>query len=223
MHQQKGKKILLYFFLLLFAGSISNINLKNLDFKKIEHVKVTGLDEKNNLILSKKIKELNLNNIFFIDKKKVGNLINSNNLIERYSIFKKYPSSLYIDIDKTEFIGRINYNGNFFLIGSNGKLIENNLSNKELPFIFGKPSINEFLNFIDIINQSMFSYNQVKNLYYFSSKRWDLELNDNIIIKLSKKNPIETLNLTYEFLQNQKISNIKIIDARVENQIILND
>ena len=36
MHQQKGKKILIYFFLLLLVGSINNIGLRNLNFKEID-------------------------------------------------------------------------------------------------------------------------------------------------------------------------------------------
>ena len=35
MHQRKGKKILIYFFLLLLVGSINNIGLSNLNFKEI--------------------------------------------------------------------------------------------------------------------------------------------------------------------------------------------
>jgi len=35
MHQQKGKKILIYFFLLFIVGSINNISLNNLKLKKL--------------------------------------------------------------------------------------------------------------------------------------------------------------------------------------------
>jgi cell division protein FtsQ len=92
-----------------------------------------------------------------------------------------------------------------------------------LPFIFGKPDVSEFLEFKEIIDQSKFSYNEVKNLYYFSSKRWDLELKNNVIIKLSKNYPEESLKLAFEFLHNKDLKDIKFIDARIKNQIILND
>ena len=51
MHQRKGKKILIYFFLLLLVGSINNINFNNLKFKDIKYIKIAGLGEKDNLIL----------------------------------------------------------------------------------------------------------------------------------------------------------------------------
>ena len=223
MHPRKGKIILIYFFLFLLVGSINNINLNNLKFKKISEIKVLGLGNNENLILSQKIKNLNLNNIFSINDNKIVNQISSNSLVEEFNIFKIYPSSINIKIKKTKFLARINNNGKILLIGSNGKLSVNNFSNNQLPFIFGKPDINDFLNFKKIIDQSKLSYNEIKNLYFFSSKRWDLELKDNIIVKLSKNYTKESLQLALEFLHNNKFKNIKIIDARIKNQIILND
>jgi cell division protein FtsQ len=223
MHQQKSKKILLYFFLLILVSSINNINLNSLKFKEIKDINVIGLGNYHNSILLEEIKNLNLGNIFFINEKEITDKIDSNSLIEKYEIFKKYPSSLNIDIDKTKFVARINDNGKIFLVGSNGKLSENYFTNNELPFIFGKPSIKEFLDFKNIVNKSKFSYKEIKNLYFFSSKRWDLELNNDIIIKLPENYIKESLHLVFDFLQNKSFVDIRIIDARIKNQIILND
>ena len=38
-------------------------------------------------------KKFKFKNIFFINKNEIKNLINSNSLIEKYKIFKKYPST----------------------------------------------------------------------------------------------------------------------------------
>jgi cell division protein FtsQ len=223
MHQRKGKKILIYFFLLILVGSINNINFSNIKLKEIDNIKVLGLSDKDNSILLKEIKNLNLENIFLINKEKIVEKINSNSLIEKYEIFKRYPSSLDINIDKTKFLAKLNENDKILIIGSNGKLSKNDLFNNHLPFIFGKPDINEFLYFKEIIDQSNFSYDEVKNLYFYSSKRWDIELNNNIIIKLSKDHPKNSLKFAFEFLHNNDFKDIKIIDARIKNQIILND
>jgi cell division protein FtsQ len=222
MHQRKGKKILIYFFLLILVGSINNIDLSSLKFEEVKDINVDGLDRKENSILLKEIYDLNLDNIFFLNRKDIQNQIDSNSLVEKYNIFKKYPDSLDIKIVKTEFLARTNNNGKIYFVGSNGKLSKNNLSNVQLPFIFGKPKIKEFLHFKKIIDESKFSYNEIKNFYFFSSKRWDLELKNNIIIKLSSSYPKVSLQLAFEFLNNNDLTNIKIIDARVKNQIILN-
>jgi len=218
MQQRKSKKILIYFFLILIVGSINNINLNVLKFQNINNINIIGLDIKNKLILLEEIENFNLNNIFLINKIDLKNEIESNPLVENYSIFKKYPSSLDINIKKTKFLAKINKNGQIFYIGSNGKFIKNNSLNNELPFIFGNPEIFEFFKIKEIIDKSKISYTEIKNLYFYPSKRWDVELIDNTIIKLPNNNINFALNLAIEFLNNHKF-----IDARIKNQIILND
>tara|TARA_B100001093_G_scaffold271513_1_gene259493 strand:- start:441 stop:1112 length:672 start_codon:yes stop_codon:yes gene_type:complete len=223
MHQRKGKKILIYFFLLILFGSINNISFNSLKYKGIENINVKGLKDYDNENLSQLIENLNLENIYLLNKKEIIDLVSSNSLVEKYDIYKRYPSSLDVNIKKTKFLARINNNDKTFLIGSNGKLSDNNFLNNELPFIFGKPKIDDFLDFKEIIDQSNFSYNEIKNLYFFSSNRWDLELKNNILIRLPENLDKETLQFILDFLNNNKFKDIKIVDARVENQIIIND
>ena len=218
MQQQKSKKILIYFFLLLLVGSINNINLNTLELQNINNINIVGLEVEDKLSLHQSIKNFNLNNIFLISKIDLINEIESNAVIEKYSIFKRYPSSLDFNIKKTKFLARINKNGQIFYIGSNGKFIKNDFLNNQLPFIFGNPEVIEFFNIKEIIDKSKISYNEIKNLYFFPSKRWDLELRDNTIIKLPHDNINIALNLAMEFLDDNKF-----IDARIENQIILDD
>jgi len=223
MQQRKSKKILIYFFLLFLVGSINNININNLKFLSVKDINITGLENEDNSIISKKIKNLKLHNIYLINKKKLNTLIESNNLVEKYFVFKKYPSSLNISIDKTTFLAKISKNGKIYDLGSNGKLIENKYSNNQLPFVFGNPEIIEFFNIKKIIDESQISFEEIESLYFFLSKRWDLELRNNIIIKLPNENIKESLKLASEFLYNSEYEDIKIIDARIKNQIILND
>ena len=218
MQRRKSKKILIYFFLLIVVGSINNINFNGLIFQKINNINIVGLDIKDKLILLKKIEKFNLNNIFSIRKIDLANEVESNSLVENYSIFKRYPSSLDINIKKTQFLAKINKNGQIFYIGSNGKFLKNDSLNNQLPFIFGNPEAIEFFNIKEIIDKSKISYTKIKNLYFFPSKRWDLELRDNTIIKLPNDNISLALNLATEFLDDNKL-----IDARIKNQIILDD
>ena len=145
MHQRKSKKVLIYFFLLILVSSIGNNSINNFKFKKIENIKIFGLDQKNNQILLNKFKNLSLENIFFINKKEIEKLFSSNSLIERYTIFKEYPSTINIKIEKTNFLAKISDNGKIFLIGSNGKLTLIESGYEDLPFIFGKPDIDVFI------------------------------------------------------------------------------
>ena len=221
MHIRKSSKFFIYFFLLILVGSINNIGFSNLDLKSIKQINVSGLDDKDNENLSKEMKNLKLNNIFFINSDQIYELINSNSLVEKFEIFKKYPSSIDIKIQKTNFLAKINKNGKIYLVGSNAKISKYDLNYHDLPFIFGKPDIIDFLNFKKKIDQSNFSYEEIKNLYFYPSKRWDLELKNNIFVKLPKDNVKESLNLSYKFLNEKNLQDINLIDTRFKNQVVI--
>lgn len=221
-HLTKGKKIFIYFFLLILVTSTNNTKLKNLKFYNVNKINVTGLGEVENSIFLKKLENLNIKNIFFLDTIKISEIINENSLIENYEVFRKYPSTLEFEIKKTNFLARVNRNGKTFLIGSNGKLIKNNYSNKQLPYIFGDVDIVYFLNLKKTIDQSKFSFEDIENFYFYPSKRWDLKLKNNIHLKLPKYNLINALNNAFQFLNEENFNNKKLIDLRIESQIITN-
>jgi cell division protein FtsQ len=225
MHQRKGKKILIYFFLLLLVGSINNEMINSFKFEKIKNINVLGLGHNDNQVLLYEIIDLKLGNIFFLDKKNINKMINSNTLIHDYEIFKRYPHSIDVNVKRTKFLAKIKYNNKIFLIGSNGKLspLKHKDKNNYLPFIFGKPEIDQFLKFKRIIDNSKFTYKDIDNLFFFSTERWDIQLKNDLLIKLPSKNIKKTLDLVSDFLIENNNNSIKTVDARIQNQIILDD
>ena len=223
MPQQKGKKILFYILILLIAGSINNTSLTKIQFQKIKDVKISGLNVDENVNLLQNIQGLNLKNLFFLNGNEISKIISSNSLVENFEIFKKYPNTLDIKIKKTNSLAKINRNGKILIVGSNGKLSNTKYLEKELPFIFGKPEIKEFIKFTNLIEQSKFSFKEIKNFYFFPSKRWDIELENNIILKLSKDHTKLSLDQAFELINDKNFKDIKVVDARIKNQIILND
>jgi cell division protein FtsQ len=225
MRQRKGKKILIYFFLLLLVGSINNDTINSLKFENIKNINVLGLGHNDNQVLLYNIIDLNLGNIFFLDKSDINELINFNTLVQDYEVFKRYPNSIDINVKRTKFLARIKVNKNFLLIGSNRKLspIKHEDKSNYLPFIFGKPEIDQFLKFKKKIDESKFKYEDINNLFFFSSNRWDIQLKNDLLIKLPSKDIKKTLDLVSDFLQQNDNNSIKIVDARIQNQIILDD
>ena len=223
MHQRKSKKILIYLFILILFSTISNISINNFKFGEIQKINISGLEKKNNKILLNKVKDLNLGNIFFVNKNEIEELINSNSLVERFVIFKKYPSTININIERTIFLAKINENGKNFLVGSNGKLTFIDSGYNELPYIFGKAKIRDFFKLKKTIDKSKFSYSQIQNMYFYPSKRWDLKLKDNILLKLPNNLTQEILDHLYEFLEYYTGEDLTIVDARLKNKIILNE
>jgi len=222
MLQRINKKIIFYIFLVIILGTLNNKNLKNFDIPKINIVDIEGI-EFNDDEYSKIKNLMKLNNLLFIQKSQIKEILNSNNLIEKYEVFKRYPSSIEIKIEKTNFLASTNINGKNYLVGSNGKFINTKEYSQNLPFVFGNFKTEQFLELKNIILQSEFKYNKIKNFYYFPSGRWDIEMNSGVLIKLPITGIKESLNLSVDLLDDIEFSNIKILDIRQKNQIVIND
>ena len=219
----KDKRILIYLFLLILFGSINNKYFTNISFFKIKNTKLVGLNdaEKSNLLTEFEI--IKKKNIFFLQKKELIKILNSNDLIESFLINKNYPSDIIIIIQKTNFLANINILDENFLIGSNKRLIKSKLSDPNLPTVLGNPSLKDFFLINDEILKSSIKLTDIKKLYFFPSKRWDLELNSGILIKLPMSNPINSINKYFEIKSLPQFNDIEIFDMRVENQIIVNE
>ena len=223
MHLLISKKIIIYLLLFCFLVSINNISLTNISFPKIDKIEISGLNIDERKKIKSFINDANFKNIFHLDKQYLKKNINSINIIEQFEIFKNYPSTLKIFIKETKILARTKRNSLDYLIGSNGKLIQNDYSVSNLPFVFGDLDINEFLNFKNEIDQSNFNFEDITKLYYFKSKRWDIETYQGYLIRLSKDNVKNDLNLFIRLSDEDKFKDELIIDFRQKDQIILND
>ena len=223
MHLLISKKIIIYLLLFCFLVSINNTSLMNISFPKINQIEISGLNLDERKKIESIIYDSNFKSIFHLDKQYLKRKISSINIIEQFEIFKNYPSTLKIFIKETRILAQTKRNGFIYFIGSNGKLIRNNNLTTDLPFIFGDLNPNEFLNFKNEIDKSKFDYENITKLYYFKSKRWDIETSKGLLIKLSKDNVEEDLNLFVRLSDENKFKNKLIIDFRQKNQIILNE
>ena len=220
MHQQISKKIYTYLFILFLLGTLNNKNTLQLSLFKKNSFDVFGLTEIENNKISQDLNIFKESNLFFLKKKDITEIISSNKIVEKFSIFKNYPSNLIINIQKTKFLAQTKKNNLDFYIGSNGNLIEKRNNSIELPFIFGNIEIEEFLKLKKIIDNSSFNYDNIKNLYYFKSKRWDIETKDNLIIKLPVNKLEDSFKILLKLFEKEEFKNIKIIDFRQNNQVI---
>ena len=222
MQLRLNKKILLYIFLIIFLSTLNNKFFSKIKFKNIDKITIRGLEGEERRDLLNNLELLNLKNIFFLNKYKLIKKLEANELIDNYTVFKKYPSSLEIRINKTKFLANVFKDGKSFVLGSNGKLIQTVDKNNNLPNIYGDYNKDSFFSLLKSIKKSNFKLFEIKNLYFFKSGRWDIETNDNMIIKLPKKNLENSLNLSFDLISNNKFKNIKILDLRQDNQVIIN-
>jgi len=113
-----------------------------------------------------------------------------------------------------------------FYIGSNGRLIPINQikdTNNKLPFVYSKSNYIDFVKLKEIIDKSEFKFEEIESFYYFPSNRWDIKTKDGFLIKLPKKNIVNSLKFAELIKTSNKFKNKKIIDLRVSNNIILSN
>ena len=222
MHRQISKKIFIYLLIFLILGTINNKNFLKEDLIKITNLKkieIIGIKDKNIELDLSKFKNQNL---FLLNKDNISKIIQKHQIVEKFFVFKNYPNNLNIKIDKTKLLAIIKKDSSNFYIGTNGKLIKADKDLIDLPFIFGDVEILEFLKLKKIIDQSNLSFNQIDNLYFFKSRRWDIKTKDGLLIKLPKKKIDESLKVLLKIINNNKLNNFKKINLRQINQVILN-
>ena len=223
MHQRKSKKILLYFFLLIILGTFNNYFITKIELPKLKNIEVLGLNEDTNKKIKNDLIFLKFQNLFFLRSSQIKKIIDTNNSVENYTVFKEFPSTLVIKIEETKILANLYKNGSNYFFGSNGKLIKTENKKKNKPFLFGDFTNKEFLKFKKIIDKSKLKYTDIKNIYFFDSKRWDIELRNGLLIKLPEKKLLESLNLSIDLILSKNFKNIEVIDTRVSNQVILSD
>jgi len=219
----KKKKLFTYLFFLLLLTTINNLSLINSEYLnlKINQIKVSGLNNENNFNITEEFNRLvNQKNLLFLNKDYFVNILEKNNLIHSFEVRKIYPNSIEVKIKKTEFLAITNYNNKKFFIGSNGKLINFEFLDKNFPFVFGKINIEDFIKFTKIIAKSKFNFEEISELYFFPSGRWDIKNNKGILIKLPETNLSKALNLAYHITVNETFKSDKVIDLRIYNDVI---
>ncbi|MDB0045845.1 FtsQ-type POTRA domain-containing protein [Candidatus Pelagibacter sp.] len=223
MHQSIGKKnkIIIY---LLFLFILSTISTKFINDQKklsssITKINITGLSERKNLEILNNLNNLLYKSIFVINEEEIRKILEKHNIIQEFNIKKIYPSTLSIEIKPTKLIARVSNNSQY-LVGANGKLIEDKRNNELLPYIFGEFNSQDFLSFKKNIEKSMLSFSNLKELSFFPSGRWDILTDKDILIKLPQEHIVASLNLSKRLINNDNFKDYKFIDLRIKNHLV---
>ena len=226
MHQYINRnKIYFYFLLFLLLSTISNQTLwsnfeQNFLIKNI----VIKLDKPElNSRVSIKLSYLNDKNIFFIDKKNILKNLEKVNYLENIKIKKSYPSTIIVSANKTNLIATTFINQKKYYVGENNQfiLVQDININENLPIIFGKFNISEFIKLKEELNKQKINYKSITKYYFHKNKRWDLYYPNNTLIMLPSKNVANAINLYNNFKKENHIKPNSIIDLRIADRLVL--
>ena len=188
---------------------------------RIKQIEISGVDFYSEKEIYDQLEKLNSKNLISIDKQKIMEILNNSDIIENYTVSKKLPSTLILNLEQTKFLASFFKNGKKYYLGSNGReiLSEKYNYNLDIPIIYGEFNSKNFFELLSKFKKYNIPLNDIKQFYYFPSNRWDFKTKNDILVKLPKTDLNRILKLYLFLLENNDKK--KIIDLRVSNQVII--
>ena len=87
--------------------------------------------------------------------------------------------------------------------------------------MFGEFSISDFLNLQNTLTNYQLEAGKIENYYYYKNKRWDILFSNGLLLMLPSQNIEKSIKIYKKLLKNKNLTNTKIIDLRIANQIII--
>ncbi len=226
---KKFYSILLLLIALIFLttynpSEIKLFSSKNNSIFNIKNIKILNNNRINKSDIEIKLNKIYGKNIFFIKTKDIENIVKNIAFLNTVEVKKKYPNTLIIKIFETEPVAIILKNNEYFLLDSSSNLItikRDSIEINNYPHLFGKDSEIYFINFLDLLKENNFPINKIKNYYYFQIGRWDLELKNNLLIKLPDDKAKVAIKKLIKLFSHENFKNYQVIDLRINDRMIV--
>ena len=221
MRLKKGKKIkfFLYSLLIIFLSSTNNYNYKFSDPFNIKHIYINGFSDKKNDLIKNEIGEVFKKNIFFINNVYFKKLTERSD-VKYLNVKKNYPNKLIINIIPAKPVCIILVENNKIFLGDNGKKLDVETEDYDLPTIMGSANIGNIFEVVNLLILSKFDYSSIDKIIFFKSGRFDVILKNKVIIKFPIKYNLKIINFISNLSREKRFNNSKIIDFRINNRII---
>ena len=140
--------------------------------------------------------------------------------LKSIEIKKIYPDTLEVLITKSSPIAIIDNQITFTYLGDNGKVFKDNIEYDSIPILKGELDIADAIVVLNLLDKSLYKLEDIKEIIFFPTKRINIILNDNKILKFPIYIDVKYINKTYDFLQTIKTKK-QVIDFRILGKIIL--
>ena len=223
--KDKRKRLFFYFIIFLFVSTINFYDPKDKKkkvFFPINNIEIVGIKKINKDKIFDTLSIFYGQSIFDVNEKEIGKILADFVLIKNFEVKRNYPNKIKFIINESKFIGILIKNKKKYFLTDNEKiyLFNEDLNEKGLPIIYGKNAQKYFKAFNISLKKNKFDINLIKNYYFFQSNRWDLILNNDLIIKFPITNMNEAIKLINRLLKDPSFKNLKIIDLRINNRVI---
>lgn len=154
--------------------------------------------------------------IFSLDIRKIQNIISQNPWVKGSYVYVTLPSTLKIVLQEKKPLAIWQYNGKVSIIDDQGDVITNRINSQYqfLPVILGEDAnINANKLFIEL-NKLPQLREIITHSIYVGSRRWDLIINDNLIVKMPEENFAEAYNYLISLYKENELNKITKLDLR---------
>ena len=222
-------KIVLLFLIFIILTTYTPTNLSLNSKNKNNFFTISEVYILNNKLIKKeeiqsKLKNIYNKNIIFIKKEDIERPLKSIDFLDKIEVKKKYPNSITIKVFETKPVAILFKKNKKYLIDNNSKLIlyteDKNFEN--LPTVFGGEEVEKkFMIFFKKLEKENFLISSIKNFYFFQIGRWDIQLQDDRIIKYPSENMLKSIQQSVEFLEREDFKKYNIIDLRIDGKVIV--
>mgnify|MGYP001235297801 FL=1 len=221
MHLKTDKKLNFFFYttLIIILTSVNNYNLKNKNTFNIKDIEVNGFSIEKNLQIKYQIENILGKKIFFLSKNYFVKLIERNDVKET-RIKKIYPNKIVVNFISAKPICIVENQSNRIILGDNGKTLDIEVAENNLPTVLGSDNIKNIFEVINLLKKSNLDYQNIRNIIFFKSERFDIDFKNGVTIKFPLIYSKEIINYSNNLLNNDKFINSKVIDLRLKNRII---
>ena len=215
------KRLVIALVLLILLSTYKPQELSLTSKFNIKEIKI----ENNHILKDENIKKdlifLYDTNLIFLNTNKIKLILKSNDFIQSFEVKKIYPNKIKIKIFEKKPIVILQHKKEKFYISETFDLINflDLEDYKNLPVVFGKQK--DFKILYKNLQKINFPLDLIKKYYLYESRRWDLEIDKNKIIKLSPENYIKSLINFMNMRKENNFNKYSIYDYRISDQLIL--
>ena len=224
----KFHRIFLLLIALIFLSTFNpkNLNINTENKSKLFHIKEINI--LNSILTDKKkikerLKEIKKKNIFLLKRNEIQELLKDIDFLEKIEVKKKYPNTVEVKVFETTLAGIFFKDKTKYFIDSSSNLVtfNENIKHEPLPNIFGEGGNENFINFFNQLENGNFPIKKIKNLYFFQIGRWDIQLNNEKLIKFPAKNIDVAIQKSIELLNRNDFEKYNTVDLRIDGKIIV--
>ena len=222
----KKIKILFYIFIFIFLSTISFFEKTNIFGNKVffplNKIEIYGYEKVDYVTIQNQLSSLIGKNLLFMRPKDIEEILDKNKLINEFTIQKKYPNTVSINLKEVNFVAEIFKNKKKYFLTDNDNLIpfKDYVIEQDLPNIYGKDAEYYFNDFQKLLKLNDFNLDIISSYYFFQINRWDLVTNNKKIIKFPSKDLKEAIKVVNKLLNNKDFNKYSVIDLRINNKII---